>query len=136
MKKRFIIVLVAAVMLCMHSGCLDLSPDFSGTEVFPNFPLHLRNTSTTSGVFFVYEKWYMVGYLVQGPEWASVYLAKSPEPEMPVDKTINVLKQTSDWHVKREIDGVVIASGTVYFDCEKWLLIDGLSCTWSNEPWE
>ena len=137
MKKRFFVVFVAAVMLFMHVSCGDL--DYSGAYNIPNFPLHLRNTSTTSGVIFWYEQWYVLGYLVQGPEWASVYLAKSPGPGTPVDKTINVLKSTSNWYVQTEIDSVVIASGTVYFDCEKWLLIaneyGNWSCAWSNGPW-
>ena len=128
MKSGFYIIIVAAAMLFMHMSCVDTDSVGSGAFEIPDFPLHLRNTSTTSGVFFVYEKWYVLGYLVQGPEWASVYVGTSS------DKTIHVLKQTSDWYVHREIDSVVIASGTVHFDCEKWLLINTGSCTWSDEP--
>lgn len=136
MKKCLFLVYVAALMSLMHVHCLDISPDFTGIYDIPDFPLHLRNTCTTSGVDFVYEKWYVLGYLVQGPEWASVHLDESPGPGLPVDKTVTVQKQTSDWYVQREIDSVVIGSGSVHFDREKWLLIDGSRCIWSDEPWE
>ena len=134
MKRCFFIAFIVAVILLMHVSCLDIDPVPSGTYDVPSFPLHLRNTSTTSGVYFWYERWYVLGYLVQGPEWVSVYLAKSPEPGTPVDKTIHLLKATSDWYVQRDIDSVVIGSGAVYFDCEKWLLIGTSSCTWSDNP--
>jgi len=129
MKRCFFITFIVALILFIHMRCLDPEP-----LTFDNFPLHLRNTSTTSGVYFGYERWYMLGYLPQGPEWVSVYLAKSPEPGAPVDTTIRLVRATSHWLVRRDIDNVVIDSGTVYFDCEKWLLIGTSSCTWSDNP--
>lgn len=140
MNKCIFIVFVASVMLLMYVHCSDLTPDYGEIFDLPSYPLHLRNTSTTSGVYFWYERWIVLGYLVQGPEWTSIYLAKSPEPGVPVDKTINVLVYTSGWYVQREKVRMGIASGAVYFDREKWLLIeetDGVwSCTWSDTAWQ
>lgn len=140
MKKCFFIVFVASVMLLMYINCSDISTNYGDAFDLPRYPLHVRNTSTTSGVYFWYERWIVLGYLVQGPEWTSKYLPKSPEPGVPVDTTINMLGGTSGWYVQREKVRMAIASGAVYFDCEKWLLIeetDGVwTCTWSDAGWE
>lgn len=132
MKKCSLIVLIAAVMLFLHVGCLE----FPGMGIdYPAYHnVHIRNMSTTSGVIF-----WRTDAAIPGGMWVSVYLDPSPQAGIPVDKTTNGVEQTSRWYVERTIDSVVVDSGTVLFDCEKWLLIEEdnsvWSCTWSNSGW-
>lgn len=122
MKKYVLIIPIIVVTL--------LVCDIPGMTTVPDemFPCHIRNISTSSGVYV----------RVQG---SGYYLDPSPQTGIPVDLTIQVVElDNSDWSVERTIDSVEVGSGTIDFNCEKWLLIEGnssgWSCTWSDEPWE
>jgi hypothetical protein len=125
MKRYFPLVLITIVALFVHMGC-----EFTGMgldeRVFHN--VHIRNMSTISGVTFYH-----------GTRYQSTYLNQSPQAGTPVDKTIELPENVHGWWVERAIDSVVVDSGVVDINCEKWLLIEGDStgwtCTWSNSGW-
>ena len=129
MKKYTLLFCVLLLYICI--GCIEDSPGSTPPDP-THASCHMRNTSTSSGV---YVEFFMVssGY--------RYYLAPSPQVGIPVDTTVNFLPcYTLHWWVERAIDSVVIDSGSFYLDRNKWLLIEedngDWTCTWSNTGWE
>ena len=137
MRKYVYIVPVVVAVLFLHVCCeipgMTVIPDDIPDQYYVDIDdIHIRNTSTLSGVRFGYGH-SSISYFT--------YLAPSPQPGTPVDTTISLYAYSNlCWQVQRVIDCLVIDSGTISLSSDKWLLIEGdssgWSCTWSNGGWD
>ena len=133
MKKRVCTMTIAVTALLLCPGCTD--------ETYPSeiheIPVHIRNTSTVSGITLT-APWLWSQHYNAG---LSVTLDPSPQPGIPVDSTRTVQgPHTFAWRAERTTDSVVFDSGSIHIDSRTWVLIEGdngnWSCIWSDEPWQ
>jgi len=125
MKKWVVVFFVLFWWIGCDWDLSDLNPVL--------YDVHIRNMSAVSGItvtFFQYKGANICDSL--GP---------SPLSGIPVDKTISILGEEDYlWRVERTIDSVLVDSGYIDINCEKWLLVEeenGIwSCTWSDTAWE
>lgn len=124
MKKWVVIVIVLFWWFDCDWGICDLRV----------YIMRMRNMSSTSGFILtltpdVHE--YNDKIYTLGPSHLS---------GIPKDTLVRVSSGDYEWGVARTLDSVLIGSGNIEINCDKWLLVEennGIwSCTWSDTAWE